>query len=44
MLEILGQSELLVAWAEAVAIRGWAATVTGWDDAEPPILIEIPER
>lgn len=44
MLEMLGESELLVSPAEAVAIRDWAATVTGWDDAQPPILIEIPKR
>jgi hypothetical protein len=44
MLEFLGQTELLVAPAEAIAIRDWAATVTGWDDAQPPIVIEIPGR
>ncbi|HVM81445.1 MAG TPA: hypothetical protein VMU06_20655 [Stellaceae bacterium] len=44
MLELLGQSELLVTAAEAKAIREWAGTVTGWNDAEPPIIIESAGR
>jgi hypothetical protein len=44
MLELLGQSQLLVTPADAKAILEWAATVTGWDAAEPPIIIETSGR
>ena len=42
MLEVLGATELLVTRADAAAIRDWAATVLDWDDAQPPIFIEMP--
>lgn len=39
-----GEGELSVTEAEAIAIREWAVAVPDWDDAQPPIVIEIPNR
>lgn len=42
MLDLFGESELHVTPADAIAIRDWAVTVLDWDDAQPPIFIEMP--
>lgn len=44
MLDFFGEGELSVTEAEAIAIREWAVAVPDWDDAQPPIVIEIPNR
>ncbi len=44
MLDPFGESELYVTRAQAVAIRDWAAAVPDWDDAQPPIIVEVRNR
>jgi len=43
LLEPLGPEELRLGAADAALIRAWVARLPEWDDAQPPLLIEICE-
>ncbi len=40
LLEVLGAEEVAVTSTEAAAVRLWGASLPGWDDGSPPLLIE----
>jgi hypothetical protein len=40
LLELLGPEEIAVTSTEAAAIGLWGASLSGWNDGNPPLLIE----
>jgi hypothetical protein len=40
LLELLGPQEIAVTSTEATAIGLWGASLSGWNDGSPPLLIE----
>jgi hypothetical protein len=40
MLAPFAAEELLVSAADGAAILAWAATLPGWDEGRPPLIIE----